>query len=619
MGLFRGVLVSVMLMGGTSAQAQVQIVQPQIIGGEAIEGNGFLATLITAEGDPFCGGSFIAERVVLTAGHCVKGKSQSPNFAVVMGVQNRREFFSVRRLAVRAIRVHSGMASAQYNLNHQDDIALIFLAPYPANQLPRPVEPIRLASPALEPSAGEVVQAMGWGNLTNLGRAETPHLMATHLRVFSHRDCRQIHNSVSGYQRSIVQKYNQVSEEVQLCAGYPGGGRDTCQGDSGGPLIWRSPRGEPILVGVTSWGYSCGQSGFPGVYARVSSYLDWIHEEMEAFFQFEREGGVENPTRLAETFVGPDLSVVTEDREASGARRMSMKRFIQPGLQDWVKAGEVNQSQQRSLFFHQWRDPLGRDFDYRIYPALGHVHEFSAHLNTPIGTFKAPSPWEMSALIVTCPLPEDLKLGSRFSILYDLEKQTNQLTLNSKFFRVEEQPNFESLASEHVEVISCEIGGAYLALGLWRDLSGVQDIFVRLIDPVVGEHTFTMAAPVAESNPQASLRFTLKVEDSRLTLHNPFEVDLYHWELDCNQSIKMSVISDQRSYTGPALLQPSVGEEDSLGYTWRVSHHLGDFWKIPSGSEVSFYLQESVEAHSLRCNLNGRRIVVDNQTTRREG
>lgn len=60
---------------------------------------------------------------------------------------------------------------------------------------------------------------------------------------------------------------------------------DACSGDSGGPLMSEATaeNGERhILYGLVSFGpRRCGLSNFPSVYARVSSYMEWIMRNIE--------------------------------------------------------------------------------------------------------------------------------------------------------------------------------------------------------------------------------------------------------------------------------------------------------------------------------------------------
>ena len=70
---------------------------------------------------------------------------------------------------------------------------------------------------------------------------------------------------------------------TQLCAG---GERlkDSCSGDSGGPLIGLSMPGRRlpfIQIGIVSFGsVRCGTTNVPGIYTRVTEYLDWVLDNL---------------------------------------------------------------------------------------------------------------------------------------------------------------------------------------------------------------------------------------------------------------------------------------------------------------------------------------------------
>lgn len=82
-------------------------------------------------------------------------------------------------------------------------------------------------------------------------------------------------SSISSNQTVIDGEFDPLT---MLCVGCPGGGRDACQGDSGGPVVAIGADGRPHLVGLVSFGRSCATAEFPGVYTRLSQYIDWIEE-----------------------------------------------------------------------------------------------------------------------------------------------------------------------------------------------------------------------------------------------------------------------------------------------------------------------------------------------------
>ena len=89
--------------------------------------------------------------------------------------------------------------------------------------------------------------------------------------------------------------------DSRLCAGYiDEGGVDACQGDSGGPLVCECKTDAPIyndrfcLTGVVSVGRGCALPGYPGVYTRVTSFMDWIKSNMEDSFKYKFKGTIDS-------------------------------------------------------------------------------------------------------------------------------------------------------------------------------------------------------------------------------------------------------------------------------------------------------------------------------------
>ena len=125
--------------------------------------------------------------------------------------------------------------------------------------------PACLPAVGSHPTHGTRCWAAGWGRKTNRQIASV--LQEVDLNIISDEVCDTTANK------------GHLIKDSMFCAGYLSGGKDGCQGDSGGPLICEQD-GQPMLTGVTSWGFGCGSVNSPGVWTKVESYTEWIRTLM---------------------------------------------------------------------------------------------------------------------------------------------------------------------------------------------------------------------------------------------------------------------------------------------------------------------------------------------------
>lgn len=74
--------------------------------------------------------------------------------------------------------------------------------------------------------------------------------------------------------------YGKLLAKSAFCAGFLRGGIDSCQGDSGGPYACEM-EGKFVLMGIISWGDGCAEKNKPGIYTKVTAYLDWIYQQLK--------------------------------------------------------------------------------------------------------------------------------------------------------------------------------------------------------------------------------------------------------------------------------------------------------------------------------------------------
>nr|XP_006812891.1 PREDICTED: plasma kallikrein-like [Saccoglossus kowalevskii] len=222
-------------------------------------------SLSKSDGGHICGASVLTNNWIVTAAHCFKlptyDMDTSPGpWQAAFGIQDvTLSRYRIER-RVKAIYVHP-----DYHPLYDDyDIAMVELVhPIEYNDY---IMPICLPTYDMRPTNESTCYVTGWGATSEHGFTSDVLKQAL-LPVVPNVKCDELLATDIGPR--------------MLCAGYDEGGTDACQGDSGGPFVCQKEAGDWYLAGVVSHGFGCARPNSPGVYSRVTEYLDYIYQFLQ--------------------------------------------------------------------------------------------------------------------------------------------------------------------------------------------------------------------------------------------------------------------------------------------------------------------------------------------------
>ncbi|XP_050096722.1 brachyurin-like [Anopheles aquasalis] len=218
-------------------------------------------------GQGLCGGSVLTTNYVLTAAHCV---DVATGGLVIYGAEDRTN--PAEPSQVRIAFEHSGIRlhpNWNPSLIRYDIATVRVVSPVTFTARIQPVTLPRLSDVGND-FAGLIGTVSGFGRFSD-SIAQASNIL------------RYVNNPIQTNLACSV-RFPGVIQPENICLSGDAG-RGACQGDSGGPLTIQRD-GTTVQLGVVSFGLALGcELNWPSVFARTTSFLQWIAQNSDVVLQ----------------------------------------------------------------------------------------------------------------------------------------------------------------------------------------------------------------------------------------------------------------------------------------------------------------------------------------------